>query len=164
MSDDMKIEELVSPESFSHMLKRLQQEKKRIDPSMTIEECASQVGISDRSWKYYQSGKRHPAHNTVILIAFVLELNWQETEALLHSAGYHYDQSNITDIIVRICIESQTYNLDLLDDLLKLFEEPKRENKCDKEKRKGKGKTVPIEQLLAIAQKISQQIESEAKK
>lgn len=158
MSDDMKIEELVSPESFSHMLKRLQQEKKKTDPSMTIEECASQVGISDKSWKYYQSGKRHPAHNTVMLIAFVLELNWEETEALLHSAGYHYDQSNITDIIVRICIESQMYNLDLLDDLFEIFKEPTRE------KRKGKGKTVPIEQLLAIAQKISQHIESKAKK
>ena len=158
MSDDLKIEDLVSPESFSHMLKRLQQEKKKSDPSMIIEECASQAKISDKSWKYYLSGKRHPSHNTVMLIAFVLELNWEETEALLHSAGYHYEQSNMTDIIVRSCIELQVYNLDLLDDLFTLFQEPKREN------RNGKGKTVPIDQLLVIAQEISQRIDTETKK
>jgi len=138
--ENLKFEDFLSDESFPEALVRFQKEK-----NLTDEECAGQADISVKSWQFYKKGKRHPISNTVLLIAIVLELNVEETEYLLHTAGYHFEENNCTDKIVRKCIEKKEYNLDMIYKMLETMgQSPLNKRRVQKS---------PV-QMLSIARKM----------
>lgn len=69
-----------------------------------------------RSKTAYKIGK-----NTVIALALALELNKQETDLLLSSAGYSLSNSETFDLIVQFFLEKKIYDLHSLNQALAYF-------------------------------------------
>lgn len=59
-----------------------------------------------RSNPNYRSGK-----NTVIVLAFALQLDRAESEQLLGSAGYYLSESDTFDLIIQYFIEKKIYDI-----------------------------------------------------
>jgi hypothetical protein len=60
----------------------------------------------------------HPKKNTILLLAFGMRLNLEQTEDLLLSAGYSLDENSRFDMIVRKSIEEKKYDLGKINDIL----------------------------------------------
>lgn len=60
----------------------------------------------------------HPKKNTILLLAFGMRLNLEQTEDLLLSAGYSLDKNSRFDMIVRKSIEEKKYDLGKINDIL----------------------------------------------
>ncbi len=60
----------------------------------------------------------HPKKNTILLLAFGMRLNLDQTEDLLLSAGYSLDENSRFDMIVRKSIEEKKYDLGKINDIL----------------------------------------------
>ncbi|PUB11734.1 hypothetical protein [Paenisporosarcina sp. OV554] len=59
-----------------------------------------------------------PGKNTTIALALALELNTQDTDALLSSAGYSLSDSNIFDLVIQFCLENKIHDLFLVNEVL----------------------------------------------
>lgn len=57
----------------------------------------------------------HPRKHTVLRSALALELDLENTERLLESAGYALSHSNLTDVIVEFYIDHAVYDLDVIN-------------------------------------------------
>jgi hypothetical protein len=64
----------------------------------------------------YKIGK-----NSVIALAFALQLNKKETEKLLGAAGYSFSNSDTFDLIVQFFLEKNIYDIDALNWALDYF-------------------------------------------
>ena len=60
----------------------------------------------------------HPKKNTILLLAFGMRLNLEQTEELLFSAGYTFDEASRFDMIVRESIEQKEYDLGKINDTI----------------------------------------------
>ncbi|MDQ0253500.1 hypothetical protein J2S74_000872 [Evansella vedderi] len=69
-----------------------------------------------RSNPNYRLGK-----NTVIALAFALELNDDEMDKLLSSAGYSLSNSETADLIIQFHLEKKIYDLQLVNEALDYF-------------------------------------------
>ena len=67
--------------------------------------------------------KYNPLKKTVIKLIFGLELNFDEAEELLESAGFTLSESLKADMIVRYFIDNKIFDLDLLFDTLYCYNE-----------------------------------------
>lgn len=52
-----------------------------------------------------------PKKNTVVALALALELNKDEAEELLSSAGYSLSNSETFDLVIQFCLEKRIYDL-----------------------------------------------------
>jgi hypothetical protein len=59
-----------------------------------------------------------PGKKTTIALAMALELNTQDTDALLSSAGYSLSDSNIFDLVIQFCLENKIHDLFLVNEAL----------------------------------------------
>jgi hypothetical protein len=59
-----------------------------------------------------------PGKKTTIALALALELNTQDTDALLSSAGYSLSDSNIFDLVIQFCLENKIHDLFLVNEAL----------------------------------------------
>jgi hypothetical protein len=64
-----------------------------------------------------------PGKNTTIALALALELNTQDTDALLSSAGYSLSESNIFDLVIQFCLENNIHDLYLVNEALDHFKQ-----------------------------------------
>lgn len=66
----------------------------------------------------------HPSKRTAILIAISLKLTYEETQALLETAGYTLTHSNKRDLIVEFYIREGNYNVMEINETLERFKQP----------------------------------------
>lgn len=66
----------------------------------------------------------HPSKRTAILIAISLKLTYEETQALLETAGYTLTHSNKRDLIVEFFIRERNYNIFEINEVLAHFKQP----------------------------------------
>ena len=69
-----------------------------------------------RSNPGYQTGK-----NTVLSLAFALQLNRKEAEKLLKSAGFSLSDNHTFDLVIQFCLEKNIYDIDDVNQALDSF-------------------------------------------
>jgi len=68
---------------------------------------------------FYKMLERPPAKDTVILIAFALEVTLQKAEELLKNVGYSLEYCDYRDLIFRFCFENEITDILEINEVLK---------------------------------------------
>ncbi|UOE94828.1 hypothetical protein [Alkalihalobacillus sp. LMS39] len=90
----------------------------------TDAEIYKKAGLDRRHFSKIKNEPRYrPKKNTILNLAIALELQIDETEDLLNSAGYSLSQSETFDLIVQYFIENKMYDILLINEALEHFEE-----------------------------------------
>lgn len=63
----------------------------------------------------------HIGKNTAIALALALQLNPNETETLLHTAGYFLSMSDTSDLVIKFCLEKKIYDVYTVNQALEHF-------------------------------------------
>ena len=80
--------------------------------NMTEVECYKAANVSRQTWyKIMNDGEYRPSKTTVISFAIALKLDYEETQALLATAGYTLSRSILFDKIIVYCIENKIYDV-----------------------------------------------------
>lgn len=98
-------------ESFSQMLLRKIEES-----GMSSSECYKKALVDRKLFSKIRSDPGYrPSRETVLAFAIALELDLEETNRLMKTAGYTLSNSRTSDIIVRFFIEQGIYQVDVIN-------------------------------------------------
>lgn len=121
LSEEEELEKYInkekSDETFSTKI------LKYIDRSgLTDAEIYKKAGIDRRHFSKIRCDKYYkPKKNTVIALCIALKLNLNETMDLLQMAGYSLSNCDVSDLIIRFCIERKIYDLAEINEALEYF-------------------------------------------
>ena len=100
--------------AFSAALLKLIDEK-----GMSVAECYKRANVDRRLFSKIRSSEGyHASKATVLAFAIALELDLEQTEALLEKAGYTLSGSRKLDVIVQFFITEGFYNIDVINEIL----------------------------------------------
>ena len=89
-------------EKFHEMLRRLMDERGLSDP-----EVYHPLYMSPKTFNKIINGNvKQPKKNTIYAIAITMKLSYEETKALMESAGLTFSSSNRQDIIIAYCLQN----------------------------------------------------------
>ncbi len=95
-------------EGFRDMLLRLIDQK-----GIKDSECYTRANVDRKLFSKIRTNPSYtPKKSTVAAFAVALELDWEQTCALLSRAGYAMSRSSVFDVIVEFYIKSGVYDLD----------------------------------------------------
>jgi hypothetical protein len=70
------------------------------------------AGLDRKHFSKIRSQQNYrPKKNTLLALAFALELSYEDIDKLLVSAGYSLSESDTFDLIIQFCIEKGIYNI-----------------------------------------------------
>ena len=102
---------------FAEYLWKLIDEK-----GMTDVETYKKAHLDRRIFSKIRNEKNYmPSKRTILAIAIALECDFQETNTLLHRAGYHLNRSSKEDVVIGYFIENKIYDLFLINEVLDHF-------------------------------------------
>ncbi|MCA1055720.1 hypothetical protein LCM10_12050 [Rossellomorea aquimaris] len=64
----------------------------------------------------------HPKKPTLISLALALELDRDDAEDLLNTAGYSLSESETFDLIIQFCLNKKIYDLHIVNEILHYYE------------------------------------------
>ncbi|MCR2823514.1 hypothetical protein NQ185_18020 [Lederbergia panacisoli] len=78
----------------------------------TDPEIYHKAGVDRKLFSKIRSNPSYrPRKNTIISLALALELEQEETDTLLNSAGYTLSDSETFDLIIQFCIKKKIYHI-----------------------------------------------------
>lgn len=102
--------------SFSEVLLKMIDDRNLIDV-----EVYKKANIDRRHFSKMRNRKYHPRKNTIIKLVFAMELDIENTNVLLKTAGYVLTTSDLRDIIIMYFIEHKEYDLFKVNDVLEYY-------------------------------------------
>ncbi|MCP8969951.1 hypothetical protein [Ectobacillus ponti] len=79
---------------------------------MSDPEVYKKAGMDRKLFSKIRSNPDYrPKKNTILALAFALELDQSDTEDLLNTAGYSLSDSETFDLVIQFCLERQIYDL-----------------------------------------------------
>ena len=89
------------------------------DKGMSDVDCYKRANVSRQTWHKIITDRNYtPKKNTAIALAISLQLNIDETQALLASAGFILSKSSLFDVIIMFCIVKGIYDVFEIDSIL----------------------------------------------
>ena len=85
---------------------------------VTAEEAGEKLAIEPRFWKRIVKGTLYPEKNTVLALALVCRMQWQDVLNLLAVCGFEFRSDEVRDVVVRYLIENSIFNAQMRDDCL----------------------------------------------
>lgn len=80
------------------------------------------AGLDRKHFSKIRSNPKYkPSKLTVIALALALELNVNETEQLLISAGFFLSDSDTFDLVIQFCIEKEIYDIHAVNEALEYY-------------------------------------------
>ena len=102
------------PGGFAHTLDRKRKEK-----GLKPAELYKKANVDRRLYSRLMGPEgRHPSMNTAISFAIALQLERQEFDELLQTAGYALSNTSSRDVCIMYCLEKGIYNIDDVNALL----------------------------------------------
>lgn len=88
-------------------------------------QCYKRANVSKQTWYKILNEKNYrPSKNTIIAFAISLELNFEQTQHLLSTAGFTLSKSNKFDIIIEYFIKKGVYDIMVINEALFEFDQP----------------------------------------
>lgn len=107
-------------ESFSQMLLRLIKESGKKNSTIY-----NRANIDRRHFsKIANHDDYQPGKQTVLAFTIALKLGFEETKALLASAGFTLSNASLSDVIVSAFIENKIFDIDLVNQILYKYDQP----------------------------------------
>ncbi|MCQ2910779.1 MAG: hypothetical protein MJ244_01190 [Clostridia bacterium] len=78
----------------------------------------NKANIDRKLFSKIRAANYHPSKNTVIKLAFALELSEDDMDSFLESASYSLPKNNEYDLIIRFCFLHKIFNLNDVNELL----------------------------------------------
>jgi len=118
---DRSLEDLIDEidETFSESLLRLIDQKEETDSVIY-----KRANIDRKHFSKIRNSNYHPSKKTAVALALAIELNLDETKDLIGRAGYALSHSNLFDIIIEFCIDSEIYDIYEVNSILFKYEQP----------------------------------------
>jgi hypothetical protein len=80
------------------------------------------AGVDRKLFSKIRSNPEYrPSKNTIIALAFGLELNEEEFDQLLESGGYSLSESDTSDLVIKFCLEKKIYDVFQVNEYLDYF-------------------------------------------
>ena len=93
------------------------------DKGKTDVEVYKSAHIGSKLFSKIRKDDYNPSKKTVVALAIGLELNLEETESLLASAGYSFSRNKKFDIIVQYFIVKGRYDIFQINDVLLKYDQ-----------------------------------------
>lgn len=89
---------------------------------LTDSEIYKKAGIDRRHFSKIRSNPDYRiGKNTAIALALALELNKNDTDELLGSAGYFLSENDTFDLVIQFCIKKKIYDINNVNQALDYF-------------------------------------------
>ncbi|MCE7791558.1 hypothetical protein K8O68_03845 [Salipaludibacillus sp. CUR1] len=91
---------------------------------VTDPELYKKAGIDRKLFSKIRSKTTYrPGKNTILALALALELNQDQTEQLLSSAGHSLSNNATGDLVIQFCLKKKIYDIDNVNQALVYFNE-----------------------------------------
>ena len=104
--------------TFSEILLIMIDERK-----LTDVEVYKKANIDRKHFSKMRNKNYHPRKSTVIKLIFAMQLDMDEAEELLKSAGYALSTGDLRDVIIMYFIENGEYDLTIINKALEYYEQ-----------------------------------------
>ncbi len=84
----------------------------------SVETAGEKLAIEPRFWQKIVRGRLYPEKNTILALALVCRMQWQDVLNLLAVSGFTFREDEVRDVVVRFLIENSIYNEAMRDDCL----------------------------------------------
>lgn len=84
----------------------------------SVETAGEKLAIEPRFWQKIVRGRLYPEKNTILALALVCRMQWQDVLNLLAVSGFTFREDEVRDVVVRFLIENSIYNEVMRDDCL----------------------------------------------